>query len=421
MNQRRPLQAFTAGVLLLAAACSDQNEPVAPTAPESLSFQPTIQGTTDDPISLAQATPCFGGFYIDDLGRPVVYLKNAAERNNAARALAPFLAAHGLIPSQLRVLPARYDWVQLEGWFGQASAEVLALPGGVFVDADEARNRVTIGVERGASARIRGVVARLGIPQEAVVVRETEPIRLAATLRGKVRPVVGGLQINFPGLHPNVETFICSIGFNAVRNGQRSFITASHCTNHQGGVENTPYYQPLQTSTSPKIATEVSDPGYSPNKTGCPVGFRCRFSDASRAAYASTTTSSLGKIAKTTGPNNGSVTINGNFSITAEGSASVGQTVGKVGRTSGWTTGKVTNTCVDIQVTGTDIVQLCQNIVSARVRSGDSGAPVFKGSSNVTLAGMLWGCDCNQNGVGTLYAYSPISNIERELGALTTF
>jgi hypothetical protein len=414
MNQRRPLQAFTAGVLLLAAACSDQSEPVAPTPPESPSFQPSIQGSTDDPISLARAVPGFGGFYMDDRGTPVVYLKNSAERGNAERALAPFLRAQGLAASQLRVIPAKYDWAQLERWFAQASSEILAVPGGVFVDADEASNRVTIGVQRGASARIRGIVARLGIPQEAVVVQETEPIRLTATLRGKVRPGVGGLQINFPG-------FLCTLGFNALRNGQRSFITASHCTNHQGGVEATPYYQPLQSTAPVKFATEVSDPGYSQSKPGCPVGSRCRFSDASRAAYASTTTSSLGKIAKTTGPNNGSVTINGNFSITAEGSASVGQVVGKVGRSSGWTTGKVTNTCVNISVQDTNIVQLCQTIVTARSRAGDSGAPAFKGTSNVTLVGILWGANLNANGVGTLYAYSPISNIERELGALTTF
>ncbi len=199
MNQRSSLQAFTAGLLLLAAACSDQNEPIAPnTQPESSSFQPSIQGSTDDPISLARGIPGFGGAYVDDRGTPVVYLKNAAERGNAERALTPFLRVQGIAASQLRVLPAKYDWAQLERWFTQASTEVLAVPGGVFVDADEASNRVTIGVKRGASARIRGVVARLGIPQDAVVVQETEPIRLTATLRGKVRPAVGGLQINFP-------------------------------------------------------------------------------------------------------------------------------------------------------------------------------------------------------------------------------
>jgi hypothetical protein len=411
MHKRRPLQAFTAGVLLLAAACSDQNEPVAPnTQPESPSFQPSIQGPADDPISLARGVPGFGGFYIDERGTPVVYLKNAAERGNAERALAPFLRAQGLAATQLRVLPAKYDWAQLEHWFAQASANVLAGPGGVFVDADEASNRVLIGVERGAAARIRGIVARLGLPDEAVVVRETEPIRLAATLRNKVRPVVGGLQINFPG-------FLCTLGFNATRNGQKSFITNSHCTNHQGGVESTPYWQPTKAAAPVQIGTEVQDPGYSNTKAGCPASRRCRFSDASRAAYASGITFSLGKIARTTGANNGSVTISGSFTVTAEGTASVGQNVSKIGRTTGWTRGAVTNTCVNVRVTGTSIVQLCQNIVSAHVGAGDSGSPVFKGSTNVTLAGILWGGD----DTGTQYVYSPISNIERELGSLTTF
>jgi hypothetical protein len=354
--------------------------------------------------------PGFGGFYLDQQGTPVVYLKSASQRATAERALAPFLQRQGLAAAQLQVRPARYDWAQLEDWHSRVSPEVLSVPGAVFVDADEASNRVTIGLERGAVARARGVVARLGIPEEAVNFQETQPIRMVATLRSKIRPVVGGLQINFPG-------FLCSIGFNALRNGQRSFITASHCTNRQGGVESTPYYQPTQTSAPAKIATEVSDPGYSQNKPGCPPGFRCRFSDASRAAYTAATTSALGRLAKTTGANNNSITINGSFSITSEGAASVGQTVGKVGRTTGWTTGKVTNTCVNVAVSGTNLAQLCQNIVSARVGAGDSGAPVFKGTSNVSLVGLLWG----GNEKGTQIVYSPIANIERELGALTTF
>jgi hypothetical protein len=341
-----------------------------------------------------------------------VYLKNAAERANAQRALAPFFQHQGMSASQLRVLPAQYDFAKLEDWLSLTSSEVLSIPGAVFVDANEASNRITIGLERGALARVRGIVARLGIPQEAVVFQEAEPIRLAATLRSKVRPVVGGLQINFP----DQNGFLCSLGFNAIRNTQRSFITASHCTNHQGGVESTPYFQPIKTSTSPKIATEVSDPAYFTGN-GCPSGFRCRFSDAARAAYTPATTSTLGKIAKTTGPNNGSITINGSLTVTAEGGASVGQIVGKIGRTSGWTTGKVTNKCVNVAVSGTNLGQFCQTLVSARLRPGDSGAPVFKGSGNVTLVGLLWG----GNDAGTQYVYSPMSGIEHDLGALKTF
>ena len=37
------------------------------------------------------------------------------------------------------------------------------------------------------------------MPSAAVVVEEVEPVTPAATLRNRIRPVVGGLQINFPG------------------------------------------------------------------------------------------------------------------------------------------------------------------------------------------------------------------------------
>jgi hypothetical protein len=340
-----------------------------------------------------------------------VYLKDGVERGNAERALRPFLAAQGLTASQLRVLPAKYDWAQLERWHTRASEEVLAARGAVFVDADEASNRVLIGVERGASASIKGLIARLGIPEAAVVIRETEPVRFAATLRDEVRPIVGGLQINFPG-------FLCTLGFNAVISSQNSFITNSHCTNTQGGTEGTPYWQPLQTRSPVQIGTEVDDPVYQRNVAGCPRGRVCRRSDASRAAYASGINFSLGTIAQTTGANNSSITIAGAFNITAEGSASVGQTVNKVGRTTGWTQGAVTNTCVNTGVQGSKIVQLCQTFVSAGVGGGDSGSPVFRQSSggNVALVGILWG------GSGsTTFVYSPIANIEQELGALRTF
>jgi hypothetical protein len=280
------------------------------------------------------------------------------------------------------------------------------------VDADESRNRVKIGVERGTSdAQVRAALARMGIPASAAVIEEVEPFTNAATLRDRVRPVPGGVQINFPG-------FLCTLGFNARRGTQRSFITNSHCTNVQGGVENTPYWQPSQTTAAAKIATEVADPGYTQG-SGCPAGRRCRRSDAARARYASGTGSELGSIAKTTGPNNGSLTISGRFNITAEANPVVGKTANKVGRTTGWTRGRITNTCVNVNVSGSNITQLCQSIVTAGVGGGDSGSPVFLRpgtGNNVKLLGILWG-----SGGSNLFVFSPLSNVEAELGALTTF
>ena len=88
-----------------------------------------------------------------------------------------------------------------------------------------------------------------------------------------------------------------------------------------------------------RIATEVEDPNYTA-LNGCPSGRLCRRADASRARYdinaADASLVAFGKIAKTSRPSKSSLAITGEFSITAEGEAVVGQTVNKVGRTTGW-------------------------------------------------------------------------------------
>jgi hypothetical protein len=410
MRQRTvAVVSLVAGSVLLASACSDTTQPRPPSEPR-VGLDAVQQ--PDDPVALVRAVPGFGGFFLDEEGVPTIYLRNPATRVEAQRALGPWLSAQGLGTVALRVRRADFDWVALERWHHEAGREALAMRGVVWVDADEARNRVTIGVERGTSAAaVRSAVARVGVPSGAVVVQEVAPVRLAATLRDRGRPVVGGLQINFPG-------FLCTLGFNALRGSQRSFITNSHCTNVQGGNQGTPYWQPSSAIAPTQIATEVADPAYTTGG-GCPAGRRCRRSDAARARYASGTTSTLGSIARTTGANNGSLTIAGSFTITAEGGATVGQTVHKVGRTTGWTRGRVASTCVTVNLLGTDITQICQTFVSAGVGAGDSGSPVFRrtgGGNNATLVGILWG------GSGSnLYVFSPLANIEAELGALTTF
>jgi hypothetical protein len=198
-------------------------------------------------------------------------------------------------------------------------------------------------------------------------------------------------------------------------------ITASHCTTKQGGVENTPYYQPLQSVNGTVIATEVADPVYVRGGAGCPKGKLCRYSDAARAAYSSSVSSAQALIARTSGANNGSLEITGSFTISTDdcsttgGCLLVGTTVNKVGRTTGWTSGPITNTCVNTVVSGTRFVQLCQTFVTAGVAGGDSGSDVFQVTgSTVKLAGILWG------GSGNSFVFSPFGNVVRELGALVT-
>jgi hypothetical protein len=125
----------------------------------------------------------FGGFFFDAQARPVIYLSHPGDRSKVERALAPYLATQRISPSQLQVRHGDFAYADLERWSAQVTANVLGLPGGVFVDADEASNRVRIGVQRGAVEGIRGAVARLGLPTGAVIIQETEPIRRVATLQ----------------------------------------------------------------------------------------------------------------------------------------------------------------------------------------------------------------------------------------------
>ncbi|HWO89008.1 MAG TPA: hypothetical protein VNL98_07650, partial [Gemmatimonadales bacterium] len=210
---------------------------------------------------------------------------------------------------QIQASAARQE--QAARWFAQASPAVLALAGTVFADHDEATGRLVFGIEHaGAAAGVRTALARLGIPADAYDIQVTEPIRFAATLRDRWRPTIGGIQIHF-------GQYVCTMGFNADEGTDRSFITNSHCTNTQGGVEGTEYFQPTSTVDPTVIAVEVEDPNYFKGGA-CPRGRRCRYSDASRALYSAGVASTRGSIAQTTGPNNGSLTVAGSFTITAQ-------------------------------------------------------------------------------------------------------
>ena len=404
-----------AGSILLASSCSDDSTQPTPTTDQLEPAKVAVQqGSPDDPVALARSVPGFGGFFVDEQGTPTIYLKDAGQRGAAERALTPWFSARGRGVATMRVRKADFDWADLDRWFTQASPDALGVPGVVFTDADEARNRVHIGVEHAAAAsQVRSVLARLGIPAGAVTVDVTQPIKQLATLRGSVRPVVAGVQINFPG-------FLCSVGFNASRSGIRGFVTASHCTSTQGGVESTPYWQPLQTVNPTQIARETVDPVYTTGGS-CPAGRRCRRSDASFARYINSTQNTLGRIARTSNTNKTNRTIVGNWTVTSDASSSsftIGLTVNKVGRTTGWSQGPVTNTCVNVNVFNSNVTQLCQTIVSATVDAGDSGSDVFAITSgtNVKLDGVLWGGSSD----GTIFVFSPLANVKGELGALTT-
>ncbi|MBW3552394.1 MAG: S1 family peptidase [Gemmatimonadetes bacterium] len=295
-----------------------------------------------------------------------------------------------------------------------ALREVMALDRTVFGGQDAA-GQLVIGVENaGVASGVRNVMERFGIAPSGYRIEITEPIHFATeTLRTVHRPTRGGIQIHF-------SNYLCTLGFNVDHAGGRSFITNSHCTAQQGSIDGVAYYQPTSSTDPNPIAHEADDPAYF--KGGeCSRGKVCRYSDAARALY-QTGIDSNAEIAKTTkGVNSGDLAVNGAFEVTSQDNSSTtfSGTVNKVGRTTGWTAGNVTDSCVTVNVSGSNIQLLCQTLVENAstqiVGSGDSGSPVFTtDGTNANLIGILWG----GNSSGTLFVFSPFKAIQDELGTL---
>jgi hypothetical protein len=438
------LLTFVVGCTPSDAPTSPPAEPVVPTTLTAAQQQAAAgRGLDAEFTRLAQKMPGFGGMYYDRNGRLHVYVK-APQGADALRStdVVGELRRQGGPAVQRRLssgtdvvtVAAKYDYQELQAYRARL-ARLFRIPGVVYTDTDEARNRVGIALAPGASeGPVLRELDRAGVPRDAVVITRMSPIKAVKTLRDRFRPVPGGVQIVFPAPSEGPGAlFVCSVGFNArlaSRPDAEFFVTASHCSDIQGGEQNTPYFQPdpfTATTAANRIAREFRDPQYG-NPGGLCVyeGARCRLSDALLARYTDPDFSQFGKIARTT------------FSLTRIGSLEIdpdrprwqivgefefpflGEEAHKVGRSSGWTRGPVIATCVDVGVNETDIVQICQDIVLAGVRGGDSGSGVFErvGNNQIVLVGILWGGG-DLDGA-PVFVFSAMENIEHELGPLIT-
>jgi hypothetical protein len=425
---RRALSASGLTVLSvsLLVGCSD----VAPTDPRAVEPEgealfghavPELgefQGTLDAAfVRIAAQVPGFGGLYYADGALNVVMVAGdeVVPTSQAVAVLRDELPQLRL--DRVRVVQGRYDFAQLSAMHLQVT-QVLGLAGTVFTDADEVRNRVVVGVEDdAAAAAVRRHLAMLGLPDGAVIVERALPVQTEQSLRDRVRPVAGGLQINFGGS-------LCTHGFNVRapnRPGVQGFVTNSHCSSSRGNMLRTPYWQH---SGSPDtlganfIGREEHDRAAFTGGT-CPAGRFCRWSDALGARYAPGVDNAFGAIYRTlfhgsTGTTPGSLNIdpaNPRWEIVGEMPFPiVGDSIHKTGRTNGWTTGPVHTACVNVN-TGS-WTMWCQDRMFTWSGGGDSGSPYFQriGQSNqVRLAGIHWGSDGQGNTI-----MSSINNIRCE-------
>ncbi len=399
--------------------------------------RPDLLTLDEQLLEVAKQDPAFGGMFFNEEGRLTLYVQESVLDSTSgfermagmSQSLESMFRDNPLMEAaatqRVNVLPAQYSFRDLYGWSEAMKSSVLAIPGVVSTDIAEDRNRLRVGIEEPQVAdQVREHLAGLGVPPEAVLIEVTARIRRLATLRDKFRPVMGGIQVNF-------SDYACTLGFVAVRVRVKGMVTNSHCTSVQGGGRGVSFHQPVIWGSKNRIALETVDPKYFTGGA-CPSGMRCRYSDSAfaRIAHPSgpSVTTSRGFIARPTRLNSLTVST-GRFRITSETRVPMlNETVNKVGRTTGWSQGKVIGTCVDTGVSGTDIVQLCQDWVDANVNAGDSGSPVFRITNSparhdVSLYGILWGGG-RLPGYGTVFVFSSLSgkNLQRsdELGGLTT-
>ena len=411
---------LTVAVVILAA--------LAPAAPlrEAAAQQQRVITINDLLSDVGRAAPGFGGMSYDSQGNLSVYLLDPAQREAAQAAIAGVFGAARVPVAGIRVLPARYSFADLRAWQDQARS-LLAIPGVLSSGIDHKTNVLEVGVQDlRLSDEVHRALRNLGIPQEAVHIMETESIALQPTLRNRERPVEGGLNIDNNG---------CTLGYNALRGGVEGFVTASHCSTTLALVDGHLFYQTALIAAD-LIGVETVDPALLRQVAACPLGWLCRFSDVDFSQYANGVNFARGRIEKTQGVNTpqipGNVNIVGNFQITGTGVALVGQTVNKVGRSSGWTQGVVTGICVDENMV--TYIMLCQTEANYESAGGDSGSPVFQipssATDNVTLVGSHWGgygsagaCPggCTDEGLPmtTTGVFSPFGQVVGELGPLT--
>ena len=369
-----------------------------------------VRSIDDELIRIGREIPGFGGLYYDEQGRPNVYL--LAPEGPGRRALKR-------LGAEVLVHRGDYEIARLLDWRRQLRP-VLALAGVVFLDVDEARNRIVLGLDTSADSKLdRDQLERellsTGVPRQAVLLAPAGRIEPLAGLQDKLRPTPGGAQVVF-------SSFICTLGFNTFRGRDFGFVINSHCTDVLGEVEGSRFFQSVPARDT-GIGAEIADPGFFVDPP-CPPGKRCRFSDSAFAKYDNPRLGGLGKIARPVagGSETGPITLKNpaaRFTLTGRaGAPFVGEVVHKIGRTTGWTYGAVIGTCVDVNLNEA-LTLLCQSAAQLGGGPGDSGAPVFTvlPGNKARLVGILWGGGINPD-LGIVGLFSPLENVEADLGPL---
>lgn len=396
-------------VAALLTACRT-NEPLTPIPAVSSITNTRAASTSGGPRSLddelfavAQQSPGFAGLVLGTGDSLVILTTAQADRRAVRAAVNGYASARGMTSTRGTAWrDVRYDFATL--YRVKQSIRSLRIPGLRFVDLAEDENRVVLGVGSSRdSIEASSLLTKVVDSSSAVTIRVVPPIKQAALLTDFVRPLAAGLQIT------TEYGTSCTAGPIArfSSGDTRYMVVNSHCTSSPWSYDGSVAHQPFVWNPwGTRIGVEYADraPYWEPDGCGYWSEY-CRNSDAALVRLDSVAPY---KIARTTWVSitpgvSGSLTLasDGNFTTTGVvpwSNLIVNQGLHKVGRTTGWTFGTITRTCVDVYVVASpnDFVLLCQFAANGAVAGGDSGSPVFQWygaapSYDSYVAGILWG------------------------------
>jgi len=253
---------------LIVAACDMPSQPGAARDKSSeggtsLQTAQTARGIAGEFLRIEGKVPGFDGLSRNADGDVVVRF-NDLVREEEARA--EFEAYRSRNPSLMqgfngraaRVIVERadYPFSKLIDWKLALRRSASAEHGIRTLDADELRNRVTLGVLSGTpSARVLALAEAVGVPRSAVYITELSSVpQIAASVRDYRRPTVGGIQIARPVFQGLV---FCRIGYHVRTSTAAVYaLTASHCTGQYSNSVGQQWFQ-NDTETWGTIATQT--------------------------------------------------------------------------------------------------------------------------------------------------------------------
>ncbi len=312
----------------------------------------------------------------------------------------------GVLDIELKFREGDYEYKQLREWQDLIMEPVLDSEGVKFISLSQRDNKINVGIEKmNFENRIFELTQAYNLPDDAVKISVTGPVFLDQTLRDMHRPLAGGLENNLYNSNGDKLRGACTYSFNAKwESSGKYWLTNSHCTREMGVVHSSDkYYQAAKSDgSSGYIGHEFQDPsGY--NIPGFCFTLKCRFSDAAVLKMPSDQSWDFGEIVRTdefpsAGGGATSINIDQNdprIQIASEREDFFeGMWVSKIGRTTGWTMGEITNSCAIVNINQNNIDRLvCQEFATYHSFGGDSGAPVFTpiGPPQVSLTGIHWG------------------------------